>query len=53
MRAGEVVDAGFLKVNYTADNLLTTMFTGSATIRLSVEATPEFRLEELRNAFRA
>lgn len=46
---GEIVDAGFLVINYQRDeNLLKTMFTGSATLRLSVGPTPEFRLAELR-----
>jgi hypothetical protein len=47
--AGGIVDAGFLKIGYQRDdNLLKTMFTGAATIRLSVIPTPEFRLAELR-----
>jgi hypothetical protein len=49
VRPGEIVDAGFLTINYEGDeNLLKRMFTGSATIRLSIGTTPELRLAELR-----
>ncbi len=49
VRPGEIVDAGFLTIDYEGDeNLLKRMFTGSATIRLSIGATPELRLAELR-----
>lgn len=52
VRPGEIVDAGFLTIKYQpdekkpSDSIFTRIWTG--TIRLSVGATPEFRLAELR-----
>lgn len=52
VRPGEIVDAGFLTIKYRpdekkpSDSIFTRIWTG--TIQLSVGATPEFRLAELR-----
>lgn len=47
---GEVVDVGALKIDYTRGELLANMFTGAATIRLSVQQNSEIRMAHLRKA---
>jgi len=47
--AGGIVDAGMLKLEYQRDeNTLKHLFTGAATLKLSVVPTPEVRLADLR-----
>lgn len=51
VRPGEIVDAGFLTIGYQPDEKAPSSIFASSwsgTIRLSVGATPEFRLAELR-----
>ena len=48
VQAGEIIDAGFLRIDYTPDELIKTIFTGAATLRLSVQPTSDVRLAELR-----
>jgi hypothetical protein len=44
--AGETVDAGILRVEYTRDNLLT----GTGTVRVSVQPMHDVRTTELKKA---
>jgi hypothetical protein len=48
VQPGEVVDVGALKIDYTRGELLPHMFTGAATIRLSVQPSSEVRLAHLK-----
>jgi hypothetical protein len=48
VRPGEIIDAGFLKIDFEREEWPKRLFTAGGSIRLSVLPTPEFRLEELR-----